>query len=350
MLNLILARILTRMPVVKVLRIALVGTVTSVWATAVFPVDFTGAGSTFVNPVMLKWAAAYHAKSGVELTYRSIGSGAGIRHAKAGTVTFGASDRPLPPEDLRAAGLMQFPVVIGGVVPVVNLDGVKAGELKLTGEVLADIYLGRITVWTDPAIRALNPDATLPPWKISVVHRLDGSGSTFNWVNFLSRHSADWKEKVGVGTTVKWPTGIGGTGNDGVARYVGAIKGAIGYVELTYAVRARMTFTTLRNRDGVFVAPSQASFQAAAAGAEWTAPDFYQVLTDAPGAASWPITATVFVLMPKSPPDPAKAEEAMKFFRWVLHEGRAEAASLAYVPLPDGLVKRVEGYWTRNEK
>lgn len=309
-----------------------------------------GSGSTFVHPVMLKWAASYHTKTSVQVSYQSIGSGAGIRQIKERSVTFGASDKPLPPEELLAAGLAQFPVVIGGVVPVVNLDGIKPGQLNFTGELLADIYLGKVTTWNDPAIAALNPGVNLPAMKIQVGHRSDGSGTTYNWVNYLSKLSPEWKEKVGEGTSVKWPTGTGGKGNEGVSRYVGLIKGSIGYVELAYAVQHKMTFGKVRNKSGVFVMPSPESFQAAAANASWKAPDFYEVLTDAAGKDSWPITATVFVLMPKSSPDPVKSAEALRFFRWALEQGQADAKSLDYVPLPDGLVKQVEAYWTQSIK
>lgn len=309
-----------------------------------------GSGSTFVHPVMLKWAASYNAKTNVQVSYQAIGSGAGIRQIKEAAVTFGASDKPLPPEELQAAGLAQFPLVIGGVVPVVNLEGIKPGQLNFTGELLARIYLGQITTWNDPTIAALNPDVKLPGLKINVAHRSDGSGTTFNWVNYLSKVSTDWKTKVGEGTTVKWPTGTGGNGNEGVARYVGYIKGSIGYVELAYAIQHKMTFAKVRNKSGAFVTPSPESFQAAAANAGWKAPDFYEVLTDAAGTDSWPITATVFVLMPRSPTDAAKSSEALRFFRWALEQGKADARSLDYVPLPEGLVKRIEVYWAQNIK
>lgn len=309
-----------------------------------------GSGSTFVHPVMLKWAASYHAITGVQVSYQAVGSGTGIRQIKERAVTFGASDKPLPPDELQAAGLAQFPLVIGGVVPVVNLDGIKSGQLNFTGELLADIFLGKITTWNDPAIVALNPDAKLPALKISVAHRSDGSGTTFNWVNYLSKISPEWKTKVGEGTTVKWPTGTGGNGNEGVARAVGLLKGCIGYVELSYAIQHRMTFAKVRNKSAVFVTPSLESFQAAAANASWQALDFYEVLTDASGKESWPITATVFVLMPKSATDAAKSSEALRFFRWALEQGQADAKRLDYVPLPDGLVKQIEAYWVQNIK
>ncbi len=309
-----------------------------------------GSGSTFVHPVMLKWAVSYNAKTSVQVSYQAVGSGTGIRQVKDKAVTFGASDKPLPPEELQAAGLAQFPLVIGGVVPVVNLDGVKSGQLNFTGQLLADIYLGKVSTWNDPAIAALNPDAKLPALKISVAYRADGSGTTFNWVNYLSKLSPEWKAKVGEGTTVKWPVGTGGNGNEGVARLVGFVKGSIGYVELAYAVQHKMTFAKVRNQSGAFITPSPESFQAAAANASWKAPDFYEVLTDAAGKDSWPITATVFVLMPRSSPDSAKAAEALRFFRWALEQGQADAKSLDYVPLPESLVKQVEAYWTQNIK
>lgn len=319
-------------------------------ASASAATDISGSGSTFVHPIMLSWAASYHAKAGVQVSYQSIGSGAGIQQVKAGKVIFGASDKPLPPEELQAAGLAQFPLVIGGVVPVVNIDGIKPGQLNFTGEVLAGIYLGKITVWNDPAITALNPEVKLPNQKIAVAHRGDSSGTTFNFVNYLSKLSPDWKAAVGEGTTVKWPVGTAAVGNEGVARHVSFIKGSIGYVELAYAITQKMTFGKVKNKAGAFVTPSLESFQAAAAGAQWKAPDFYELLTDAPGADSWPITATVFILMPKKPADPAKSTEALRFFRWALEQGKAEAKSLNYVTLPEPLVKRVEEYWVASFK
>ena len=335
----------------KQLRATLLGFAVATLATVTCAATtVNGSGSTFVHPVMLKWAASYNTKTNVQVSYQALGSGAGIRQIKEKAVTFGASDKPLPPDELQAAGLAQFPLVIGGVVPVVNLDGIKSAQLNFTGELLADIYLGKITSWNDPAIVALNPDAKLPALKINVAYRSDGSGTTYNWVNYLSKLSPEWKSKVGEGTTVKWPTGTGGNGNEGVARYVGYIKGSIGYVELAYAVQHKMTFAKLKNKSGSFVTPSPESFQAAAANASWTAPDFYEVLTDASGKDSWPITATVFVLMPKSPADAAKSTDALRFFRWALEQGQADAKSLDYVPLPEGLVKQIEAYWVQNIK
>jgi len=335
----------------KSFRAMLLGVAASALATVAHAATtVNGSGSTFVHPVMLKWAASYNAKTSVQVSYQPVGSGAGIRQIKEKSVTFGASDKPLPPEELQAAGLAQFPLVIGGVVPVVNVDGITSGQLNFTGELLADIFLGKVTTWNDPAIVALNPEAKLPALKISVAYRSDGSGTTFNWVNYLSKLSPEWKAKVGEGTTVKWPTGTGGNGNEGVARAVGFIKGSIGYVELAYAVQHKMTFAKVRNNSGAFVTPSPESFQAAAANASWKAPDFYEVLTDASGKDSWPITATVFVLMPKSATDPAKSSEALRFFRWALEQGQADAKSLDYVPLPEGLVKQIEAYWVQNIK
>jgi phosphate transport system substrate-binding protein len=297
---------------------------------------------------MLRWAASYNAKTDVKVNYMAIGSGGGIKQIKAGMVAFGASDKPLPPEELKAAGLAQFPLVIGGVVPVVNLEGIRPGQLAFTGDVLAKIYLGTITSWNDPALVALNPDAKLPDLQIAVTHRSDSSGTTFNWVNYLSKVSPEWKASVGEGTTVKWPVGPSGNGNEGVARYVSYIKGAIGYVELAYAIEHKLVYAKVRNKSGVFVTPSLQSFQAAAANADWTAPDFYEVLTEAAGADSWPITATVFVLMPRQSAELPLSAEALRFFRWSLEQGEADARALNYVPLPAPLVKRVEDYWAAN--
>jgi len=312
--------------------------------------DLKGSGSTFVYPVMLKWAASWHADTAVKVAYQGIGSGAGIQQVKSGMVTFGASDKPLTAEELKAAGLAQFPLVIGGVVPVVNLEGIKSGQLNFTGELLADIYLGKVRKWNDPAIATLNPGIKLPDLNISVTHRADSSGSTYNWANYLSKYSPEWKAKVGEGTTVKWPTGVATPGNEGMARSVTYIQGAIGYVELSYATERKMTVAKLRNKSGNFVAPSFQSFQAAAANASWDAQDFFEVLTDAPGQDSWPITATVFVLMPRSSKDTEQSAEALRFFRWALQHGQADAKKLDYAALPDTLVKRIEAYWVGNVK
>lgn len=313
-------------------------------------VEISGSGSTFVHAVMLKWAAAYYEKTGVAVTYQAIGSGAGIRQIKAGLVAFGSTDMPIPPDELKAAGLAQFPIVIGGVVPVVNLEGVKSGQLNLTGELLANIYLGKVKAWNDPAIAALNQELKLPDLPIQIAYRSDGSGTTFNWANYLSKVSTQWKEKVGDGTTLRWPVGLGLKGNEGVSQYVKSVRGSIGYVELAFAIQHSMTFARIRNKSGDFVVPSADSFKAAAATADWKSPDFYQILTDAPGKASWPIAATTFVLMPKHAADKATSAEALRFFQWALEHGQADATSLDYVPLPDGLVKQVETYWAQEIK
>lgn len=308
--------------------------------------DITGAGSTFVYPILSKWSTTYNGKTGNQVNYQSIGSGGGIAQIKAATVTFGASDMPMKPTDLQAAGLGQFPIVIGGVVPVVNLDGVRAGEIKFTGPLLADIYLGKVTRWNDKAITVLNPGVPLPDRRITVVHRSDGSGTTFNWVDYLSKVSAEWKSKVGEGTSVDWPTGVGGKGNEGVAAYVNQIPGSIGYVELAYATQNRMTYAAVRNQAGLFVEPTAASFQAAAERADWThESDFYEVITDAPGRDSWPIAATTFVMMYRSAKDPARSKAAFEFFKWALESGQADAESLNYIPLPSSLVVQIEAYW-----
>jgi phosphate transport system substrate-binding protein len=323
---------------------------TSLLPSAARATDINGSGSTFVHPLMLTWAAHYHDASHLNVSYRGIGSGAGIRQIKAGIVTFAASDMPLTPEELRTAGLGQFPLVIGGVVPVVNLQGVKPGQLNFSGELLADIYLGKITNWNDPSIASINPGLKLPDLRIVVTHRSDGSGTTFNWANFLSKVNDEWKTKVGEGTTVRWPTGEGAKGNEGVALYVNNVPGSIGYVELAFALDHKMTYANLRNRSGVFITPSLQNFEAAATNAGWKAPDFYEVLTDAPGKDAWPITATVFVLMYKHPKDAPQSAEALEFFRWALEQGKSDAQRLNYVSLPESLVKQIEEYWAQNIK
>jgi phosphate transport system substrate-binding protein len=311
--------------------------------------DVTGAGASFVYPIMSKWSADYAAATGTRINYQSIGSGGGIAQIKAATVDFGSTDAPLKPEELAKAGLGQFPSVIGGVVPVVNLPGVAAGAMKLDGELLADIFLGKVTRWNDPRIAALNSGIQLPSGKITVVHRSDGSGTTFNFVNYLSKVSPEWQTKVGEGTSVKWPTGIGGKGNEGVAAYVKQINGGIGYVEMSYALQNRMAYSRLKNRAGNFIVPSNDAFQAAADSAEWDkAQDFYLIMTDAPGADAWPITATNFILMYKQPKNAAGAKAAREFFAWAYANGDAQATKLDYVPLPDSLVKRIEAYWAEN--
>jgi phosphate transport system substrate-binding protein len=308
--------------------------------------EITGAGSTFVYPVLSKWSAEYNEKTGDKLNYQSIGSGGGIAQIKAGTVDFGATDMPLAPEDLAKDGLGQFPIVIGGIVPVVNIEGIKAGELKVNGALLADIYLGKVTKWNDPEVAALNPDAKLPDEAITVVHRSDGSGTTFNWADYLSKVSPEWKDKVGEGTSIAWPVGVGGKGNEGVAAYVNRIKNSIGYVEYAYVLQNKMTYTLVQNKAGAFVKPNVETFQAAAASADWKdAKDFHLVMTDAPGADAYPITATTFMLLHKEPKDAERTKASFKFFAWSLEHGQKLAESLDYVPLPDTLVKQIEEYW-----
>jgi phosphate transport system substrate-binding protein len=319
------------------------------FSTSAMAADVTGAGASFVYPAMSKWSADYKKASSKQVNYQSIGSGGGIAQIKAGTVDFGSSDAPLKPDELAKFGLAQFPSVIGGIVPVLNVPGVAAGAMKLDGETLGNIFLGKITKWNDPAIVALNGGLTLPDTKITVVHRSDGSGTTFNFVNYLSKVNGEWKTKVGEGTSVKWPVGIGGKGNEGVAAYVKQIKGGIGYVELSYALQNKMTYSRMKNAAGNFIVPSDDSFTAAAASAEWgSSKDFYLVMTNAPGAESWPITATNFILMYKQPKNAAGAKGAKEFFRWVYKSGDAQAKALGYVPLPAALVQQIETYWSQN--
>jgi phosphate transport system substrate-binding protein len=332
------------------LKLAGVGAAAALLSASALAVDITGAGSSFVFPVLSKWSAAYHTKTGTKVNYQSIGSGGGIAQIKAGTVTFGASDKPLAPDELKASGLAQFPVVIGGVVPVVHVEGVSAGQMKFTGPVLAEIYLGKIKKWDDPAIAALNPGMKLPDQAITVVHRSDGSGTSFNWTNYLSKVSPEWKSSVGEGTSVKWPTGIGGKGNEGVAAYVNQAAGSIGYVELAYALQNKMAYTKVKNEAGDFKDPSLETFAAAAGSAKWEAQDFYEIITNAPGASSWPIAASVFVLMHREPKDPAQSKEALNFFKFALENGAGDAKALDYVSLPPSLVQKIEAYWAANIK
>jgi phosphate transport system substrate-binding protein len=315
-------------------------------ATQALAVDITGAGATFPYPIYAKWADAYKKQTGVGLNYQSIGSGGGIKQITAKTVDFGASDMPLEPGQLQKEGLLQFPTVIGGAIPAVNLKGVKPGELKLSGALLADIYLGKVKKWSDPALAKLNPGLKLPDTAITVVHRSDGSGTTFIWSNYLSKVSPEWKSKVGEGTSINWPAGVGGKGNEGVASYVMRINGAIGYVEYAYVLQSHMTYAQVQNRDGNFVAPSAKAFMAAAAGADWSAaPGMYLILTDAPGKDAWPIAGATFILMHKTQDNPANAKEVLAFFRWAYTQGDAMAESLDYVPLPDNVVKLIETQW-----
>ena len=331
-------------------RIALLG-LAAAMAFNVHAENVTGAGASFVYPIMSKWTADYRNATKVQVNYQSIGSGGGIAQIKAATVDFGSSDAPLKPEELAKFGLGQFPSVIGGVVPVVNLPGLKAGQIRFTGPVLADIFLGKIKTWNDPAIAAINPGVTLPTSKITVVHRSDGSGTTFNFVNYLSKVNPTWKASVGEGTSVKWPVGIGGKGNEGVAAYVKQIKGGIGYVELSYALQNKMSYAAMQNAAGKWILPSDDSFAAAAASADWVhAKDFYLIITNAPGEASWPITATNFIIMYKQPKNAGAAKSAKEFFRWAYKNGDAQAKKLDYVPLPDALVTQIEAYWASNFK
>jgi phosphate transport system substrate-binding protein len=321
------------------------------FASAASAADVTGAGASFVYPIMSKWSSDYANATQKKVNYQSIGSGGGIAQIKAGTVDFGSSDAPMKPEELAKYGLAQFPSVIGGVVPVVNVPGVAAGAMKLDGPLLADIFLGKVTMWNDPRIVELNSGLKLPAKKITVLHRADGSGTTFNFVNFLGKVSPEWKTKVGEGTAVKWPTGIGGKGNEGVAAYVKQIAGGIGYVEMSYALQNKMTYTRMKNAAGNFIVPSDDSFQAAAASADWkNSKDFYLVMTNAPGEQSWPITATNFILMYKQPKNAAGAKNAKEFFTWAYANGDAAAKNLDYVPLPDALVDQIEAYWSQNLK
>ncbi len=333
------------------LRIVVGATAGAVAFTAVQAADISGAGATFPYPVYAKWAATYAKDSGTRMNYQSIGSGGGIKQIKARTVDFGASDMPLQPEELEGAGLVQFPMIMGGVVPVVNIKGVQPGALKLDGKTLADIYAGKITTWDDDAIKKLNPGLELPGARVTVVHRSDGSGTSFLFTTYLSQVNADWKSKVGANTAVDWPTGVGGKGNEGVASYVKQINNSIGYVEYAYAIQNKLTYVSLQNHDGQFVQPSIAAFQAAAAGADWAnARDFYRVLTDQPGAQSWPIVGASFILVYRQPKDPARAAAVLKFFDWAYANGGQAAEQLAYVPIPDSLVALVRKMWSEKIK
>lgn len=313
--------------------------------------DITGAGATFPYPIYAKWAEAYKAQGGSNMNYQSIGSGGGIKQITAKTVDFGASDMPLKPEDLEKNGMMQFPTVIGGVVPVINVNGIAAGQLKLDGTTLADIYLGKITKWNDAAIAALNKDMKLPDENITVVHRSDGSGTSFIFTNYLSKVSADWKATVGEGTAVSWKAGTGGKGNEGVASYVQRIKGSIGYVEYAYALQNKMTSVQMKNRDGQFVAANEDSFKAAAAGAHWDkAPGFYEILTDEAGKGSWPISGATFILIHKAQEKPESGKEVLKFFDWAYSNGGKLAGDLDYVVMPESVIKLIRATWKAQVK
>jgi len=308
--------------------------------------NVTGAGASFPYPIYARWAADYHADTRNIVNYQSIGSGGGQQQIIAKTVDFGASDDPMKGEDLDKNGLLQFPAVIGGTVPVVNIPGVAPGQLKLSGPLLADIFLGKVKKWNDAAITALNPTLALPAADIIVVHRSDGSGTTFGWTNYLSKVSADWKERVGEGKAVKWPTGQGGKGNEGVAAYVGQLRHSIGYVEYAYAKQNKLAWTQLQNQAGAFVQPSQASFAAAAANADWASvPGMGVVLTNEPGESSWPVTAATFILMRKVQDRPQQGAAVLAFFDWAFKQGAASAQALDYVPLPDNVTAQIRAAW-----
>lgn len=320
-------------------------------ATPAFAADITGAGSTFIFPVLSKWADAYKKETGNGVNYQSIGSGAGIKQIQAGTVTFGATDAPLKVDQLQKDGFAQWPMIMGGIVPVVNVEGVKAGELVLDGATLANIFLGKITKWDDAAIKKLNPSAKLPSDAISVVHRADGSGTTFNFTNYLSKTSADWKSKVGEGTAVEWPVGVGAKGNEGVAGNIAQTKNSIGYVEYAYAKQNKLTYTKMINKAGKTVDATNEAFQAAASNADWaSAPGYYLILTDQPGDKSWPIVATTFVLMHKEATDKAASQEALKFFKFAFEKGAKSAEELDYIPMPESVVKLIEKTWSADIK
>lgn len=330
---------------IKVVAGVALTTLTIACAGTAFSQEITGAGATFPAPIYAKWAEAYQKATGVKINYQSIGSSGGIRQITAKTVDFGASDAPLSPEQLEKDGLTQFPAVIGGVVPVVNIAGVKPGEMRLTGQVLGDIFLGKITKWNDKAITDLNPSLKLPAQDIAAVRRADGSGTTFIFTNYLAKVNAEWKAKVGEGQAVQWPTGMGGKGNEGVAAFVQRLPGAIGYVEYAYAKQNKLTHTLLKNLDGQFVGPDDDTFKAAAAGADWGKAAFGAILTEQRGKDSWPITGATFILMHKAQAKPQQAVEVMKFFDWSYANGAKLAADLDYVPLPDALTKQIRGAW-----
>ncbi|MBB1090688.1 phosphate ABC transporter substrate-binding protein PstS [Rhodopseudomonas palustris] len=320
-------------------------------STSAFAADITGAGATFPFPVYSKWADSYKKETGNGLNYQSIGSGAGTKQIIAKTVTFGATDAPLKPEQLEKEGLVQWPMVMGAIVPVVNLEGVKPGDLVFDGETLANIYLGKISKWDDAAIKKLNPKVNLPSEAITVVRRSDGSGTTFNFTDYLSKVSADWKTKVGSGTAVEWPVGVGAKGNEGVAGNVGQTKNSIGYVEYAYAKQNNLTYAGLINSAGKPVQPTIAAFQAAAANADWAkAAGYYLILTNQPGDTSWPITAATFILMHKEPADKAASAEALKFFKWAFEKGDKAAEALDYIPMPEPVVKLIEKTWAADIK
>jgi phosphate transport system substrate-binding protein len=333
----------------KLMQTAFAGLAGALFALSAQAADITGAGSTFAAPIYTKWADAYQKSGGGKVNYQGIGSSGGIKQIVAKTVDFAGSDAPLKDDELAKDGLFQFPTVVGGVVPVVNLPGVTPGSLVLSGEVLGDIYLGKIKKWNDPAIAALNPKAKLPDTDIAVVRRADGSGTSFIWTNYLSKVNADWKSKVGEGATVSWPTGTGGKGNDGVAAFVQRLPGAIGYVEWAYAKQNKMVYVDLKNSAGNVVEPKTETFKAAAAGADWSK-SFYQILTNEPGKDAWPVVGATFVLLHTAQDKPAQGAETLKFFDWAFKNGTAAADSLDYITLPDSVVSEIKTQWKEKVK
>jgi phosphate transport system substrate-binding protein len=314
---------------------------------AALAADISGAGSTFIYPIFAKWADTYKTETGIGLNYQSIGSGGGIKQVEAKTVTFGATDKPLGQDELEANGLTQFPMVMGGIVPIFNVQGIDAGKLTLDGETLAGIFMGTIAKWNDPAIAALNPDLTLPDLAIAVAHRSDGSGTTFNFTDYLAKVSPAWADEIGSDTAVEWPVGIGAKGNEGVASTVAQTSGSIGYVEFAYAEQNKLAYANLKNQAGKVITPTIEAFQAAAANADWTsAPGYAVIMTNQPGDTSWPITATTWVLIHKAPDDAAAAAEALKFFDWAYEKGDEAATALDYIPMPDNVVDMVHQTWT----
>ncbi|MEY4564582.1 MAG: hypothetical protein RLZZ618_3859 [Pseudomonadota bacterium] len=328
------------------LRAAVAATALTFTATAALAQDVTGAGASFPAPLYSKWADAYNKATGARINYQSVGSGAGLKQIRGKTVDFGASDAPLKDDELAKDGLVQFPTVIGGVIPVVNIKGIAPGQIKLTGQLLGDIYLGKITKWNDLALTSINPGVPLPDAAISVVRRSDGSGTSFIFTNYLSKVNAEWKSKVGEGTSVAWPTGAGGKGNEGVSTFVQRLPNSIGYVEYAYVKQNKMTYTLLKNKDGNFTAPDDVGFKAAAAGAEWSK-SFYQILTDQPGKDSWPLTGATFIMMHKLQDRPASASNALKFFEWAFVGGDKMASDLEYVALPEPVKALVRKQWAQ---
>ena len=333
----------------KLMQTAFAGVAAALFALSAQAADITGAGSTFAAPIYTKWADAYQKSGGAKVNYQGIGSSGGIKQIVAKTVDFAGSDAPLKDDALAKDGLFQFPTVVGGVVPVVNVPGVKAGELVLSGEVLGDIYLGKIKKWNDPAIVALNPKAKLPDTDIAVVRRADGSGTSFIWTHYLSQVNPEWKSKIGEGTTVNWPTGTGGKGNDGVAAFVQRLPGAIGYVEWAYAKQNHMTYTSLKNSAGTVVEPKTETFKAAAAGADWKK-SFYQILTNEPGKDAWPVVGATFVLLHTAQDKPDQGKETLKFFDWAFKNGTPAADSLDYISLPPSVVSEIKSQWKEKVK